>query len=62
MSYVLAQVNIGRLRAPADSPALADFMTALDPVNAEAEDKVRFLRAHGPDAAGVHAPGALPAA
>ena len=37
MSYLLAQVNIGRLRAPIDSPALAGFMAALDPVNAIAD-------------------------
>ena len=36
MGFVLAQVNIGRLRAPLDSPQLASFMTALDPVNAAA--------------------------
>jgi len=37
MEFVLAQVNIGRLRAPLDSPQLAGFMAALDPVNALAE-------------------------
>jgi len=33
----LAQVNIARLRAPLDSPQLADFVAALDPVNALAD-------------------------
>ena len=37
MGFVLAQVNIGRLRAPLDSPQLAGFMAALDPVNAAAD-------------------------
>ena len=43
MDYVLAQVNIGRLRAPLDSPQLADFMAALDPVNALADDAPGFV-------------------
>ena len=43
MSYVLAQVNIGRLRAPVESPALADFMAALDPVNAVADTSPGFV-------------------
>lgn len=33
-SYELAQINIGRLKAPLDSPQLKDFVEALDPVNA----------------------------
>jgi len=37
MEFALAQVNIGRLRAPLDSPQLASFMAALDPVNAVAD-------------------------
>jgi hypothetical protein len=41
--YVLAQVNIGRLLAPVDSPRLADFMAALDPVNAVADAAPGFL-------------------
>ncbi len=41
--YVLAQVNIGRLRAPLDSPLLADFVAALDPVNAAADAAPGFL-------------------
>lgn len=39
----LAQVNIARLREPLDSAALADFVAALDPVNAEAEAAPGFL-------------------
>jgi len=43
MDYVLAQVNIGRLREPLDSPQLAGFVAALDPVNAAADAAPRFL-------------------
>jgi hypothetical protein len=35
--FQLAQINIGRLRAPVDSPLVAEFMEALDPINAMAE-------------------------
>lgn len=34
MSFDLAQVNVSRLLAPLDSPLLAEFMAALDEVNA----------------------------
>jgi len=34
VDYLLAQVNIGRMLAPLDSAQLADFVAALDPVNA----------------------------
>jgi len=37
VDYSLAQVNIARLRAPLDSPQLAGFVAALDPVNAVAD-------------------------
>ena len=37
MSFDLAQVNVSRLLAPLDSPLLADFMAALDEVNAEGD-------------------------
>jgi len=40
---VLAQVNIGRLGEPLDSPALADFVAALDPVNALADAAPGFV-------------------
>jgi hypothetical protein len=43
VSYVLAQVNIARLRAPLDSPVLADFVAALDPVNAAADAAPGFI-------------------
>ena len=43
MDYVLAQVNIGRLRAPLDSPELAGFVAALDPVNAAADAAPGFV-------------------
>jgi hypothetical protein len=33
----LAQLNVGRLRAPMDDPQIDDFRTNLDPVNALAE-------------------------
>lgn len=37
MTFELAQVNISRLLAPLDSPQLAEFMAALDEVNASGE-------------------------
>ena len=43
MDYVLAQVNIGLLREPLDSPRLAGFVAALDPVNAAADAAPGFL-------------------
>ena len=43
VGYVLAQVNIARLRAPLDSPVLADFVAALDPVNAAADAASGFV-------------------
>ncbi|MCX4988476.1 MULTISPECIES: DUF3291 domain-containing protein [unclassified Streptomyces] len=42
-SYELAQVNIGRLKAPLDSPLLKDFVEALDPVNAVADAADGFV-------------------
>jgi uncharacterized protein DUF3291 len=42
-SHVLAQVNVGRLVAPLDSPQLADFVAWLDPVNAVADDAPWFV-------------------
>ena len=41
--HVLAQVNIGRLVAPLDSPRLADFVAWLDPVNAVADTAPGFV-------------------
>ena len=43
MDYVIAQVNIGRLVAPLDSPQLADFVGQLDAVNAVADAAPGFL-------------------
>jgi hypothetical protein len=42
VSY-LAQVNVGRLREPLDSQALAGFVAALDPVNAAADAAPGFI-------------------
>ncbi len=39
----LAQLNIGRLVAPTDSPVVAEFMDALDEVNAIADASSGFL-------------------
>ena len=43
MEFHLAQLNIGRLRAPTDDPVVAEFMAALDPVNALAERSPGFV-------------------
>jgi hypothetical protein len=43
MRFHLAQVNIGRLLAPLDSIQLADFVNALDPVNASADAAPGFI-------------------
>ena len=43
MSYHLAQVNFSRLLAPLDSPRLAGFVAALDPVNAVADSAEGFV-------------------
>ena len=42
-TYHLAQCNIGRLRAPLDSPTLAGFVAALEPVNALADTTAGFV-------------------
>jgi len=39
----LAQINIGRLRAPTDHPTIAEFMAALDEINALAERSPGFV-------------------
>ena len=41
--YELAQMNVGRLRAPLDSPQLADFVGALDRINAVADGSAGFV-------------------
>ena len=43
MDYLLAQVNIARMREPLDSPLLAGFVEALDPVNALADAAPGFV-------------------
>ena len=58
MDYVLAQVNIARMREPLDSPLLADFAAALDPVNAAADAAPGFiwrLQGEGGNATSVQA-------
>ena len=42
VSFDLAQVNVSRLLAPLDSPVLAEFMAALDEVNAEGDAAAGF--------------------
>jgi len=41
--FHLAQVNIARLIEPLDSVRLADFVAALDPVNATADSAPGFV-------------------
>ena len=43
MAFHLAQINIGRMRAPLDSPVMADFMNQLDAINALAETSPGFV-------------------
>ncbi len=43
MTHHLAQLNIGRIRAPLDSPQLADFVAALPEINALAEESPGFV-------------------
>jgi hypothetical protein len=43
MRYQLAQVNVARLAAPLDDPVLADFVAALNPVNAAADQAPGFV-------------------
>lgn len=42
-TFQLAQVNIGRLLAPVESPRIADFMAALDGINALADSSPGFV-------------------
>ncbi|NUR00634.1 MAG: DUF3291 domain-containing protein [Streptomyces sp.] len=48
-AYQLAQVNIGRLKAPLDSAQLKDFVDNLDPVNADAHAADGFVWRLGSD-------------
>jgi hypothetical protein len=43
MTWHLAQLNIGRLRAPTEDPATGDFMDNLDQINALAEATPGFV-------------------
>ena len=43
MSWHVAQLNIGRMKAPPEDPLIADFMAALDPVNALADEAPGFV-------------------
>jgi len=43
MTWQLAQLNIGRLRAEVDDPSVAEFMANLDPINALAEASPGFV-------------------
>jgi hypothetical protein len=43
VDWHVAQVNIGRLRAPIDDPLIADFVDALDHVNALADRAPGFV-------------------
>ena len=43
MTWHLAQLNIGRLRAEVDDPLVAEFMAALDPINALADAAPGFV-------------------
>jgi len=46
LKYHVAQYNIAKLLAPLDSAQLADFMAALDPLNALADDWPGFVWRH----------------
>ena len=41
--YHLAQLNIGRIRGPLESPPLAEFIAALEPINAIADKSPGFV-------------------
>src|SRR5262249_39952857 len=42
-TYHLAQINIGRMAAPLDSPTMAEFVNNLDRINALAESSPGFV-------------------
>lgn len=46
VKYHLAQYNIARLLEPLDTPRLADFVAALDPLNRLAEQSPGFVWRH----------------
>lgn len=43
MSYQLAQLNVAKMRAPLDDPSMAEFVAALDPINALADQSPGFV-------------------
>ena len=43
MAHHLAQVNVARMLAPLDSPVMADFMAALEPINALGDGSPGFV-------------------
>jgi hypothetical protein len=43
MAYQLAQLNIGRLIAPLEAPEIAEFVAALDEINALADAAPGFV-------------------
>jgi len=43
MEFQIAQVNIGRMLAPIDSPVMAEFVANLDRINALAESSEGFV-------------------
>ena len=54
----LAQLNIGRMVAPTNAPEVAEFMSALDPINALAEAAPGFvwrLQTEAGNATDIHA-------
>ena len=42
-THHLAQLNVARLLEPIDAPATADFVAALDPINAIADEAPGFV-------------------
>jgi hypothetical protein len=42
-AWHVAQLNIGRMKAPPEDPLIAEFMAALDPVNALADEAPGFV-------------------
>ena len=42
-AFHVAQLNIGRIRGPIDSPIMADFVALLDPINAVADASPGFV-------------------
>jgi hypothetical protein len=56
MTFHLAQCNVVKLKAPLDSPVVAGFVAALEPVNALADAAPGFvwrLKTDGGDATGI---------